>query len=93
MWNKNIENALRELRNTIIKELSSHLLKMENGSVELEKPFEITPGEYVMNVHCENGRVIVSIDTDDIFLPEENDLELYSTDEMVKIAKAILKSE
>ena len=91
MWNKNIENALRELRNTILKELSSHLLKMENGRVELEKPFEITPGEYVMNVHCENGRVIVGIDTDDI--PEENDLELYSTDEMVKIAKAILKSE
>lgn len=91
MWNKNIENALRELRNTILKELSSHLLKMENGKIELKQPFEITPGEFVLSVYYQNGRIIVVSDTEDV--PEENDLELYGTDEMVKIAKTILKSE
>ena len=89
MWNKNIEEAVRNLKNTILKELSSFLLKETNGRKEFKKPFEISPGEYVVNVHYYLGRIIVGIDSDDI--PEENDLELYSTDEMVKIAQKVFE--
>lgn len=91
MWNKNIEEAVRTLKNIILKELSSCLQKTDDGKIELKQPFEIIPGEFVLSVYYQNGRIIVVSDTEDV--PEENDLELYSTDEMVKIAKAILKSE
>lgn len=92
MKNKAIEYARDNVRKTLMSEIQKEVLSTKDFKIDFkagsDKPPVRINNETIVYLRYERGRILTGIDSDGI-QPDEEDLELYSIDEMLTLAETI----
>lgn len=85
MTNNTIHNAIRDCRNTLIKEVQAELERRKKHSVKVD--ILLPDANHITTICLYGGRPLV-IYTDS-YGEEADDLELFTLDEMINIIDAL----